>query len=161
VRKDLEILQQGMLNEVEGATFYRLAAEKAEDEEIKENFLALAEEEDSHYSYLKKMFEAMAEDKKVDFESFVNQADSPKIFRWGMKEADNPELLVTVYGLAIQNEKKSIDFYRDMQKEVESEDVLKLLKQLEEWEYAHLKHFLPLYDYYKDEWWSDQSFAPF
>ena len=45
VRKDLEILQQAMLHEVEGATFYRLAAEKAEDEEIKENFLTLAEED--------------------------------------------------------------------------------------------------------------------
>ncbi|MDD2426535.1 MAG: ferritin family protein [Eubacteriales bacterium] len=161
MRKDLEILQQGMLNEVEGATFYRMAAEQAEDEEIKENFLELAEEEDSHYSYLKSMFKVITDDKKIDFDSLVNQADSPNIFVWEKREVDKPEILVTVYGMAIQNEKKSIDFYRDKQKEVESEDVLKLLKLLEKWEYEHLKQFLPLYEYYKEQWWFDQSFAPF
>ena len=161
MRKELEILQQGMLNEVEGATFYRMAADKADDEEVKENFLALAEEEDDHYSYLKSMVEAITEEREFDFDAFVNEAKSPEIFKWEKREVDNPELLVTVYGMAVQNEQKSIEFYSEKQKEAKSEDVKRLLKQLEEWEHDHLNQFLPLYDYYKQQWWFEQGFEPF
>ena len=161
MRKDLEILQQGMLNEVEGAIYYRMAAEKADDQQIKANFLALAEEEDTHYVYLQRMVKAITDDLPLDFDRFVSQADSPNIFEWDKRKVDKPELLVTLYGVALQNEKKSIAFYRDKQKEVESEDVLNLLKQLEAWEQTHLDHFVPLYDFYKEQWWYAQSFEPF
>lgn len=161
MRKDLEILQQGMLNEKEGATFYRMAAEKADNPEVKQNFLELAQEEDAHYEYLKSMVKAITSGQKFDFDKFVEEAQSPKIFQWEKREVEDPELLVTVYSMAVQNEQKSIEFYREKHEVAESEDVKRLLKKLEEWEHDHLNQFQPLYDYYKQQWWFEQGFEPF
>ena len=50
--EEVKALRQAMLNEVEGAQFYKISAEKFGNTSTRDIFLSLAEEEEKHYQYL-------------------------------------------------------------------------------------------------------------
>lgn len=54
-RKELTVIKQAIINEIEGYEFYRLAAQQTEADESKKAFETLAEEEFMHVEWLKKI----------------------------------------------------------------------------------------------------------
>ena len=68
---------------------------------------------------------------------------------------------MSVFSIGIQMEKASVQFYEEAKSKTRIEDAKKLYDLLIKWEKVHLEQFTEQYNIYKDEWWADQSFAPF
>ena len=160
MKKDLQLLAQAMLNEIEGAEFYRLAAAKAPNEESKESLLELAEEEMRHFGSLKSLADKMANNETLTLEE-VNEEDSPGIFDWGKTTGFDLELGVSIYSVAMQMELKSMNYYLEAQKKADDENIKKLMGLLADWEKEHYNQFERVYESYRNQWWGDMGFAPF
>ncbi|WP_291576774.1 ferritin family protein [Clostridium sp. UBA4548] len=161
--KELQILKQAIINEVEGAEFYKLAAAKEGiAEEVKNEFLSLAEEEVKHITWLKTLFEKIKDDKEDDFNlSIIEPLPSPRIFRWDNLDRESATIAVSVFGIAIQTEKAAVEFYENSAKNTSIKQAKELYKILASWEKQHLEIFSREYENLLDQWWSQQSYAPF
>ena len=58
-------------------------------------------------------------------------------------------------------EKDSIVFYEDAKSKTKFDEAKKLFDLLIKWEKVHLEQFVEQYNIHKENWWADQSFAPF
>ncbi len=161
-KDELNIIKQAILNEIEGYEFYNMAANQAGTEESKEAFKELANEELKHADYLKQLFDKIKTSQDDDFElSFLSDPPSPNIYNWKKMNKKYTSLAISVFGIGIQMEKASIDFYEDAKKSTNFEEAKKLFDILIKWEKVHLDQFTEQYNIYKEEWWNDQEFAPF
>ncbi len=161
-KQELKIIKQAIINEIEGYEFYRMASEKETNKEAKEALLELANEELKHVEYLKELFDKIKIGDKEDFElAFLSNPPSPNIIDWEKLKSQNNSLAVSVFGIGIQIEKASVDFYEDAVKKTENKLAKKLYKLLVSWEKVHLEQFNEAYNYHKEQWWSEQGYAPF
>ncbi len=160
--KELDIIKQAILNEIEGYEFYRMAARQAESKESEEAFNELANEELKHAGYLRELFNQIKDGKEDDFAlSFLSAAPSPKIFEWEKIGHQQTGLALSVFGIGVQMEKASIDFYEQAKQGTQYENARKLYEMLIYWEKVHLQQFNAQYNRYKEDWWNDQGFAPY
>lgn len=163
--KEVNVLRQAMLNEVEGMEFYKLSAEKFEPSATKDALLELAHQEELHIEYLKDLSEKVL-NQKIDFdaETLKKEVPSPEIFTWNNVEGldeDMVRLAVTVFSVGMNMEKDSVAFYTEAKENAESEEVKQLFDILIDWEQAHYLTFEKQYRIYEQEWWNMQNFAPF
>lgn len=159
---ELDIIKQAILNEIEGYEFYKMAAKQSGSKESEEAFTVLANEELKHADYLRALFDQIKNDKDDDFAlSFLSEPPSPKIFDWTKIDNKSASLALSVFGIGVQMEKASIDFYEQAKKSTEYENARKLFEILIHWENVHLEQFKTQYNRYKEEWWNDQGYAPF
>ncbi len=159
--EELKILRQAILNEVEGRQFYDSAAQRAEDDSVKEAFVHLAREERQHEVWLRKMYEQVAENKTLAFEEMeLIEVLSPQIFRLENIGAESGSLEISVYKIGILMERASGIFYRNGADAATTPAVKKLLLQLAEWEDVHLESLQKIYDLLREEWWDKQGFSP-
>ncbi len=162
--EEIKALRQAMLNEVEGAEFYKLSAEKFGNTSTRDIFLSLAEEEEKHYEYLKYLSEKLLkaeDDLGFDAESLTKEIPSPEIYNWEKADPNMLSLAVSVFSIAMNMEKDSVAFYEKAMESAESEEAKTLFKVLIAWEKVHLEQFTNQYNMYQQEWWNDQGFAPF
>ena len=160
--KEMDIIKQAILNEIEGYEFYKMAAKQAHSKESEEAFMELAKEELKHAEYLRELFDKIKDGKQDDFElSFLSDPPSPKIYNWDKIDNKTNNLAMSVFGIGIQMEKSSIDFYEQALKNTSYENAKKLFEKLIYWENVHLEQFTTQYNLYKEEWWSDQGYSPF
>ncbi len=160
MKNDLQLLAQAMLNEVEGAEFYRMAAAKAPNDEAKDSLLELANEEMRHFEYLKSLADKIAKDQIPTMEK-INEEDSPGIFDWGKVTGVDLQLGASIYSIAMQMELKSMNYYLEAKEKASQESTKKLMGLLAEWEKSHYEQFSRIYDSYKNQWWGDMGFSPF
>jgi len=159
---ELNVIKQAILNEVEGYEFYNMAAKQAGTEESKEAFLELANEELKHADYLRQLFDKIKNSSEDDFKlSFLVNPPSPNIFDWKKVDKKYTSLAISVFGIGMQMEKMSIEFYENAKKNSSFEEAKKLYDLLIGWEKVHLQQFTKQYNIYKEDWWNDQEFAPF
>lgn len=161
--KELQVLKQAIINEVEGAEFYKLAASKEGiSEEVKNEFLYLAEEEIKHIEWLKTLFEKVKDDKEDEFNlSIIEPLPSPRIFNWDKLDRESATIAVSVFGIAIQTETAAVEFYEKAAKNTTLEKARKLYNVLASWEKLHVETFSKEYENLLEEWWSQQNYAPF
>ncbi|SHK28740.1 Rubrerythrin [Anaerobranca californiensis DSM 14826] len=161
LKEELQTIREAIQNEVEGYEFYKLAAEQSGSEESEKAFMLLAEEELKHANYLKELFDKIKKGDD-DFQlAFVEEVPSPDIYNWDKVDGRFTGKAMAVFGIAIQLEKASIDFYQKAMENTKVEQAKELYKTLIKWEKVHLDQFTKEYEKYKEEWWADQSFAPF
>ncbi len=161
-KAELKIIGQAILNEVEGYEFYKMAANQAGTGQSKEAFLELANEELKHVDYLKSLFDKLKDGKSDDIDLALQaNPPSPEIYKWENIDNEYNSLAMSVFGIGIQMEKDSIEFYENAKKEIKDEDARQLFDILIQWEKVHLDQFIEQYDKYKENWWAEQSFAPF
>jgi len=159
---ELNVIKQAILNEVEGYEFYNMAAKQAGTEESKEAFQELANEELKHADYLRQLFDKIKNSSEDDFKlSFLVNPPSPNIFDWKKVDKKYTSLAISVFGIGMQMEKMSIEFYENAKKNSSFEEAKKLYDLLIGWEKVHLQQFTKQYNIYKEDWWNDQEFAPF
>ena len=162
IKKELEVIAQAMLNEIEGYEFYKLAANQTGTNESKDAFMELANEELKHVQYLKALFNSIKENKDDDLKlAFDANPPSPDIYNWKKVDKQYTDLAMSVFGIGIQLEKASIEFYEDAKAKTELEEAKELYDLLIKWEYVHLEQFTEQYNLYKEDWWYEQGFAPF
>lgn len=161
--KELQVLKQAIINEVEGAEFYKLAASKEGiSEEVKNEFLYLAEEEIKHIEWLKTLFEKVKDDKEDEFNlSIIEPLPSPRIFSWDKLDRESATIAVSVFGIAIQTETAAVEFYENAAKNTTLEKARKLYTVLASWEKLHVETFSKEYENLLEEWWAHQNYAPF
>ena len=161
-KEELDIIAQAILNEVEGYEFYRMAANQAGTGESKEAFLELANEELKHVEFLKALFDRIKNDKTEDIKlALETPPPSPNIYNWSKIDKEFTSLAMSVFGIGIQMEEASIVFYEDAKSKTKFDEAKKLFDLLIKWEKVHLEQFVEQYNMHKENWWADQSFAPF
>lgn len=154
-------IKQAIISEIEGYEFYTLAASQAKTPFVKETYLTLAEEEKKHVIWLQDLLKQFdSEDHRLDLAS-VEAPPSPEFFKWEKLDRENPQTTISVFGIALQLEKSSYEFYAEAAENTTDEIAKKLFRILEAWEKAHYAMFDKEYKSLKQEWWSEQSFAPF
>ncbi len=162
INKEIKVVKQAMLNEIEGYEFYKLAASNAKDAEVKAAFENLAEEERKHVEWLRSLFDGLksSEEDEIKLEDLENPP-SPRIFKWDKVDRDNAGLAVSVFGIGMQMEKASVDFYEKAAEETELEVAETLYKTLAKWEQVHYDQFATEYENLRRDYWSDQAYFPF
>lgn len=161
VKDELDVIKQGILNEVEGYEFYKLAASHGSSAG-KEAFLELANEELKHVEYLQKLFNKIKESDEDDIKmAFGANPPSPNIYKWNKVGKELSTLAMSVFSIGMQMEKDSIEFYQNALESSKIQAAKDLYEILIKWEKIHLDQFTVQYNLYKEEWWSDQSFSPF
>jgi len=167
MQKELEVIKKAIINEVEGNEFYKMAAAQAKTPESKEAFMQLAHEEEMHIKWLKEMFGKVEKGQQdayeFDFEKYEQFRDenSPGIFKKGVKALDTSSLSVAVYGIGIEMERSSVEFYQKLASETTIPKLKSLCEKLAFWERVHMNEFKAQYDLMMGDWWNDQEFAPF
>lgn len=142
MEKTLQIIKTAMKMEAEGEEYYKAAAEKTKDLKGKAFFLVLAKDEKEHKKLFSDIYLSLNEEKKwmPPKTPLTKRRVSPSsIFDkkevGGMKgDPDDINALL----VAIEKEKKTIDFYRNAMDEIEDEDAKRLLLELIDIEEGHL-----------------------
>lgn len=160
-KEELDVISQAILNEVEGYEFYRMAANQAGTNESKEAFLELANEELKHVEYLKALFNKIKDNNDDIKLAFEATPPSPDIYNWKKVDKEYTSLAMSVFGIGIQMEKASIEFYENAKLKTNIDEARRLFDLLIKWEKVHLDQFTEQYNKHKTNWWSDQGFAPF
>lgn len=158
--KEMKILKTAILNEVEGESFYMLAANNSKSPDIKEALEFLAFDEKKHQQVLKKMLANITEgqDNAVDFGQLG--VVSPGIFKLQQAKRMVDNLEITVISTAILMEKASMDFYRLAASQTSDSNAQKLFEHLADWEMKHLDALQITYDYLEADWFDQQHFSP-
>jgi len=160
LKDELNIIQQAVLNELEGQQFYTMASYHAPGDSAKEALLEIANEEGKHIDYLMALSKKL-QGKEVEVEEVqMSDIPSPGIFRWGKIGSDSLEMALSVFSIGMDMEVKSIEFYKNAREKVESKSSKDLFDVLIEWEKMHLDQFTNEYNLLKDEWWAKQRFYP-
>lgn len=162
MKEELYVIKQAIINEVEGYEFYKMAANQAGTSESKEAFLELAQEELKHVEYLEALMDKIQNETGEDLRlAFEINPPSPNIYNWKKVDKEYASMAMAVFGIGIQMEKDSIEFYEKAKAETTLEEAKLLYDLLIKWEKVHLEQFTNQYDSYKDDWWFDQGYAPF
>jgi len=158
--KELKILKTAILNEVEGESFYMLAANNSKSPDIKEALEILASDEKKHQQVLKKMLADITggQDNAADFSQLG--VVSPGIFKLQQAARMVDNLEITVISTAILMEKAAMDFYRLAASQTSDPNAQKLFEHLADWEIGHLDSLQKTYDYLEAEWFDQQGFSP-
>ncbi|MGH4122286.1 MAG: ferritin family protein [Clostridium sp.] len=160
--QELMIVKQAIINEIEGYEFYNMAASNTNSTEVKNAFLELAQEEMQHVVWLKDLYNKVKDDNMVDFQlALIPEPTSPAIFKWENIDRKDASIAVSVFGIGIQMEKASIEYYVKAAKETGIKEAKELFNILIKWEKIHLDKFSSQYQELKEEWWSEQGYAPF
>lgn len=154
-------IKQAIISEIEGYEFYKMAAKQAKEETIKATFLDLANEERKHVEWLQEFYEEISgKGNKLDLAS-IDAPPTPDIFNWDHLDREHPSTVMSVFGIALQLEKMSVEFYHDVAAKSDDPNMIELFSILEAWEKAHYQTFNKEYQSLQQEWWSEQRFAPF
>lgn len=144
--------------ELDGKRFYLQQAEQAGDGGLKSIFHALAEEESIHARILKSKAETLSYeliDTYAEIKSIFTEVGKYKnIIRQYPNARD-------VYNMALQNEKKSLDLYRDMLRDAADEKEKKIFEFLIEQETSHCRVMEQLIEMVgrPDEWVESAEFG--
>ncbi len=157
-KKELEILKTAIINEQEGYQFYLMAAEKADDQEVKEVFLNLAADERDHESWLRTVYREILEKGQPGPVLMNELSDSPEIFSLD-KLRNSGGLTVSALHVGIMMEKESMDYYHRAAAEASIPELNRLLEALAEWEGKHLERLEEAYDFARNDWWEQQGFS--
>jgi rubrerythrin len=161
-REELMAIKQAILMEIEGYEFYRMASNNFENPEVKEAFKTLMDEEKMHAKWLEETYEKLEKSESGKFNlSFLETQPKAHIFDWHKLMRQSAQSPLSVFGIALELEKSSIDYYSKLRQETEKDHLKALYDILIKWEETHYRQFDELYKELKDEWWSTQGFAPF
>lgn len=163
-KEELSIISQAILNEIEGYEFYKLASGQSSSDGTKVAFIELANEELKHADYLKKLWKKLSDNEDVKIEDILEsgiEIPSPDIYNWDKIDKSNASVAMSVFGIGMQMEQSSIEFYEDAKTKVSSDASKNLFDILIGWEKVHLQQFTEQYNLLREDWWAEQGFAPF
>ena len=115
-----------------------------------------------HVTWLKDLFNKVKDDNIDNFQlALISEPTSPAIFKWENIDRKDAAIAVSAFGIGIQMEKASIEYYEKAAKETDLKQAKELYNILIKWEKVHLDKFASQYEELKEDWWSDQGYAPF
>jgi len=160
----LEGLKTAIEAELTGYTFYKNAAESTKDPMGKETFIRMAEEEMSHFNYLRHQYKSVLEKGAFDFSKSIKrahkQADHP-IFSDAIKSRiKESHFEVSALSIGMKLEMDAMNFYRSCSEEAQDEKVKQLYRELADWEQGHYRAFKQQLDALKQDYFEANNFIP-
>jgi rubrerythrin len=161
-----EVLRKAYQIEVDGYTFYSMAAERAEKEPVQELFDKLARDEVQHKAYLKSVMGSYDERgveafnvhrRDPDLKAFASTIFSEK-FR---EQAHGADFELGVLSVGMTLESNAIQYFDGAANGAEEGEVREFYEFLADWERQHLEALRQLYDGVRKDFWSEGGFAPF
>jgi rubrerythrin len=147
----MEILQRAYQVEVDGFTFYSMAADRATKPAVRKLYQRLARDETEHKMYLRsvmKRYEKLGADsfrldpRDPDLDEFSSQ-----IFTREFKQQTEGELSeVGALSVGIQLERRSVEFFDTAAQQSHDSRISGFYRFLADWEGFHLRTLQHLYD---------------
>jgi rubrerythrin len=163
-QKAIDILKQAILLEKRGYSFYSTVAEQCKDEDVKNIFITMANEETMHVKFLSDQFAHF--DKTHSFlkvilpegtddasDHILSDEVKSKISAAGFEAA--------AISAAVDFEKRAIEIYSNRAAATEDINERELYTFLADWEKTHLKILSDLDNELKEKVWFDNQFWPF
>lgn len=161
-KNEIGLIKQAIMKEVRAYEFYKLSASQAQQEEIRQALITLSKEEMKHVEWLHDLFDKIKEDALDDYTlAAIDVDETTQLLKWEAIKQENLNMLVTVFGIAIDMERSAVEFYREAMEKADLPEAKKLFSILSKWEETHMAQFNRDYRVLQDEWWATQSFAPF
>ena len=159
-------LEHALKAESDGRHFYSMAARTTDDPKGREAFLLLAEEEESHFSFLLAHHKAVVETGKLAENVSLGKprdwtATGPifsDAIRARLKEA---HFEMTALSVGMQLELSSIQFYEEQAGKAGDPSLKAFYGELAAWERLHYEALQRQQDDLKQDYWSANAFAPF
>jgi rubrerythrin len=164
--KTTEILKMAILMEHRGRAFYKKVAEQTENEEVKNIFNIMADEEQTHIAFLSNQFAYYQKNAKLNPDKVsLNQADE-SIAKTILSSDLKKKLSAAGYeaaaiSAAIDMEKKAIAVYSERAANATDQSEKELYSWLANWENDHLQILAQLDRELLEQVWNDNSFWPF
>ena len=161
-----EILRRAYQIEVDGYTFYSMAAERASKPAVQELFDKLARDEVEHKAYLKGVMNDYEARGVAAFQ--VERRDpglaafSATIFTDRFREqARGADFEMGVLSIGMTLESNAIAYFTGAARDAEDREVQEFYQFLAEWEQQHFAALERLFNGVRQDFWADSRFAPF
>lgn len=161
-----EVLRKAYQIEVDGYTFYSMAAERSTKEPVQELFDKLARDEVQHKAYLKSVMGSYDERgveafnvhrRDPDLKAFASTIFTEK-FR---EQAHGADFELGVLSVGMTLESNAIQYFDGAANGAEQGEVREFYEFLADWERQHLEALRQLYDGVRRDFWAEGGFAPF
>lgn len=163
--KTIEILKEAILFEKRGKSFYQNAADNARDEDVKNIFQIMANEEDDHVRFLSEQFKNFQKDGKFDSHNLPENTMrivADEIIDKNLKERISAASFeASAISLAIDMENRAIAAYSERAENAEDEEEKKFYQWLADWEKSHHELLYKIDQQLKEKIWNDNNFWPF
>lgn len=161
-------LKLALRNEIDGAQFYRMAAESARRDAVRQMFRFLMEEEERHREMIVEQMRRLAEGKAMKFERGNASRKGLSAFRGPLftedlvKAGRLAEGEVAALSIGMTLEKRAIAQFAALRKKVEGDARAEtIFDGLVGWERDHLDLLTRHYDGLREAFWEEARFWPF
>ena len=161
-----EILRKAYQIEVDGSTFYSMAAERASKPAVQELFDKLARDEVQHKAYLQSVigsYEAKGlaafriPHRDPDLKAFTGTIFTDEFKR----QAHGADFELGVLSIGMTLESNAIRYFSGAAGSASENEVREFYQFLADWEQQHLEALQRLYNGVRQDFWTDGGFAPF
>ncbi len=161
-------LKQALLNEVDGAEFYRMAAKSARHDAVRQMFSFLMEEEERHREAILEQMKRMAQGKpfllsrSAAAKKRLSKFKSPLFTEDLVKVSRQVEGEVAALSIGMTLEKRAIAQFASLRRKVAGDArAEKVFSDLIAWEQDHLEVLTRQYDQLREMYWEEARFWPF
>jgi rubrerythrin len=164
----LKGLKQALLNEIDGAEFYRMAAKNARHDGVRQMFGFLMEEEERHREAILDQMKRMADGKPfllargAAAKKRLSKFKSPLLTEDLVKVSRHVEGEVAALSIGMTLEKRAIAQFSSLRRKVAGDArAEKVFADLIAWEQDHLEVLTRQYDQFREMYWEEARFWPF
>lgn len=161
----LEAVKSAIITELRGEEIYQAAFERATDPAAKQMFESLAVDERQHKAFLEQNFKSLLETGTwavpVSVEALTPLDSTAVITPDFLKRVKGGAFEMAVIAAGCELERSAIEFYSKAAQDCPDEESSKVFTFLANWEEDHLKALTELEERMRDQYFSDQGFAPF
>ena len=160
------VLRRAYQIEVDGYTFYSMAADKADKPAVQEIFGKLADDETQHKLYLQDVM-GNYEDKGIEAFNIARRDPDLKAFTSTIfsadfqKQADGTDFEMGVLSVGMTLESRAIKFFSGAADKATDAEVRDFYRFLADWEKQHFDSLQQLYNGIREDVWGDSGFSPF
>ncbi len=161
-----EVLRKAYQIEVDGYTFYSMAAERADKPAVQELFDKLARDEVQHKAYLKSVMGSYEDKGVAAFNVHLRDPDlkafSATIFTDAFKEqAHGAVFELGVLSIGMTLETNAINYFAGAAQHSTDAEVKAFYEFLADWERQHLEALRVIFAGVREDFWHEGGFSPF
>ena len=156
------VLKKAFQVEVDGFTFYSMAAERTTKPAAQQLFERLARDETEHQAYIRAVMRRYEEHGASSFHFDPRNPDlaefSSEIFTESFKEQAHDEVSeLGVLSIGVQLESNAVAFFSAAAREASDPQITGFYQFLADWEGMHLRTLKQLYDSIRVDFWPEKS----
>jgi rubrerythrin len=161
-----EVLKKAYQIEVDGYTFYSMAADRADKPAVAELFDKLAHDEVQHKAYLKSVMGSY-EDKGVAAFTIARRDPELKAFTDTIyteafrEQARDADFEMGVLSIGMTLETRAIQYFSRAAETASEQEVKDFYQFLADWEKGHLEALQKLHTGVREDYWAEGGFSPF